>query len=380
MKKALAILLLAAMLFSVFGLFGCGQTPGDKPGPGEPEKEGDEVVQPPKYLIYPDDLGDNVEIHTEDQAGYLNDYYNSIADYIPPIANTERSYPKEVVLSWHVNENEDLPSVEYRVFVSTSPPMSDAKIYTTEQTDCSITNLYIGTTYYWQVSFAEDGVTYESEIASFTTTEQGPRNLKVEGVTNFRDIGGWKTKSGRTVKQGMIYRTARVDYITEAGLKTMREELGIKTEIDLRPGKSKSVLQGFRFYDFGCADTATLRDLEEALIKIFDVLADESNYPVFFHCNIGTDRTGGVVYVINALLGVAEEDLYYDYCFSNFGKISSDDATSFTPRTADTIYGKIVYFLKRQTGKTLQEKTRNYLISIGISEETLNTVVRLLRE
>ena len=223
-------------------------------------------------------------------------------------------------------------------------------------------------------------MTYESEIASFTTTEQGPRNLKVEGVTNFRDIGGWKTKSGRTVKQGMIYRTARVDYITEAGLKTMREELGIKTEIDLRPGKSKSVLQGFRFYDFGCADTATLRDLEEALIKIFDVLADESNYPVFFHCNIGTDRTGGVVYVINALLGVAEEDLYYDYCFSNFGKISSDDATSFTPRTADTIYGKIVYFLKRQTGKTLQEKTRNYLISIGISEETLNTVVRLLRE
>ena len=387
MNRALVYLLLAAMLLSAFGFFGCGQVPNGEIGPEGPGKEGDEVVEPPKYLIYPDDLGDSVEIHTEDQAGYLNDSYNNIAEYIPPIANTERSYPKEIVLSWRVNENEDLPSVEYRVFVSTSPDMSDAKIYTTEQTDCSITNLYIGTTYYWQVSFAEDGITYESAVASFTTTDQGPRNLKVEGVTNFRDIGGWKTKSGRTVKQGMIYRTGRVDhpaYSSEEAKQiikqVMLEELGIKTEIDLRPGMSKSGIGGVKFINCGCADTATLPDLKAALIKIFDVLADESNYPVFIHCNIGTDRTGGVAFIINALLGVDEEDLYRDYCFSNFGKISSDDATGFTPRTADTIYGKIVYFLKKQTGKTLQEKTRNYLLSIGISEETLNAVVRLLRE
>jgi len=370
-KRLLGFLLAAAMLVSVFALFGCA----------EKEKEAAPVVEPPKYVIQPAALGENVEIHTEEQLEYLNDDPRNIADHSLTVANVERSQPKEVTLSWSVTGRETPPEeTTYQILVSTSPTMENAKTYQTTGNSCSICNLYIGTTYYWRVSFAEDGKIYESETASFTTTSQGPRNLKVDGVTNCRDIGGWKTNDGRTVKQGMLFRTAKIDAVTEEGKKTMLEELGVKTEIDLRGSTSKSALDGVNVLNYTCESTATLLDLKPELPEIFLQLADEQNYPIFFHCQIGTDRTGGLAFLINALLGVAEEDLYRDYCFSNFGEICGKDETSYTVRDPMYLENKITFFMNRTAGKTLQEKVRNYLKSIGISDATLNAVARILLE
>jgi protein tyrosine/serine phosphatase len=86
------------------------------------------------------------------------------------------------------------------------------------------------------------------------------------------------------------------------------------------------------------------------------VLADESNYPIFFHCAIGTDRTGTLAYLINGLLGVPEEDLYYDYCFSNFGAIYTDNAPELrTPKTLQSD-DKVAAVINATQGRTLQEK------------------------
>ncbi|MCQ2772866.1 MAG: tyrosine-protein phosphatase [Bacilli bacterium] len=30
----------------------------------------------------------------------------------------------------------------------------------------------------------------------------------------------------------------------------------------------------------------------DALISFFDIASDESNYPLYFHCSVGKDRTG----------------------------------------------------------------------------------------
>jgi len=132
--------------------------------------------------------------------------------------------------------------------------------------------------------------------------------------------------------------------------------------------------------NYTCESTATLLDLKPELPEIFLQLADEQNYPIFFHCQIGTDRTGGLAFLINALLGVAEEDLYRDYCFSNFGEICGKDETSYTVRDPMYLENKITFFMNRTAGKTLQEKVRNYLKSIGISDATLNAVARILLE
>ncbi len=366
------------MLFSTSSLFGCAEKENtDKPI--DPPKGNEELPapDPSKYVIQPAALGENVDIHTEAQAGYLNDHYSKIADYADA-PSTEASYPKEIELSWDVLDANDAavsPDVTYLVSVSTSPDMTGAKQYTATSNRYALCNLYVGTTYYWKVSFAEGGATYESEIASFTTAGQAPRNVRIDGMTNCRDLGGWKTTKGLTVKQGMIYRTGRVDKITAEGEETILNELGMKTEIDLYGGSPHLDVENY--LRCAIADTATLNDLKPKLFAIFATLADERNYPACFHCVIGTDRTGTLAYLILGLLGVSEEDIYRDYCFSNFGNIGVEDADGL--RMAERLQGKVAP-IKSKTGSTLQQKVRNYLISVGISDETLNAVVQIMLE
>ena len=46
-----------------------------------------------------------------------------------------------------------------------------------------------------------------------------------------------------------------------------------------------------------------------------DVIAGKS---IYFHCRIGTDRTGTLAYILEGLLGVSEEDRVDDYELSFF--------------------------------------------------------------
>ena len=63
-------------------------------------------------------------------------------------------------------------------------------------------------------------------------------------------------------------------------------------------------------------------DKSSEIKKFFEVLADESNYPVIIHCENGADSTGTMAFLINALLGVNEEDLIKDFELSTFSKLS----------------------------------------------------------
>ena len=388
-KRFLAALLLISLLFAAVSC-------GDKPTEPEPE-----IVETPKYVIYTADLGDNVEIHTEAQAAYLADSYDSIEKYVPQIPSEEGSYPEPVNLSWRVNEDEVIPFVKYTVSVSTEPDMSGASEYETRYESYSLYNLYLGTTYYWTVSFEEDGVTYRSDVASFTTTDKGPRNLKIDGkskkvdagVTNCRDLGGWSTTDGGKVRQGMIYRTGKINngdkiLITEAGKKTMTEELGVKTEIDLRITEGDniaidhSILDGVKFLNIGISylemDKVGVAAADGVMKELIEVFADESNYPIFFHCSIGTDRTGMLAYLLNGLLGVSKDDLYRDYCFSNFGAISNGKNVR-TPARIDK-EGGIACEVDKMPGETLQIKVRNYLKQFGLTDETLDKIVSIMLE
>ena len=60
--------------------------------------------------------------------------------------------------------------------------------------------------------------------------------VALESLPNFRQAGGAKlcTKDGRRVKNGLLYRSSRTDFVTEKDLKELRR-LGIRTILDLRP-------------------------------------------------------------------------------------------------------------------------------------------------
>ena len=147
-------------------------------------------------------------------------------------------------------------------------------------------------------------------------------------------------------------------------------------------GSSATLLGTHCLIDAGPTVLRRLADagVSPARIKdIFELFADEDAYPIYFHCNIGTDRTGCIGYLLGAYLGMSEEDLYVNYVFSNFGSISGGAmgaGRSSSSITGETGYGSTV---KSYPGDTLSEQAANALKDIcGISQETLDKIREIL--
>ena len=293
----------------------------------------------------------------------------------------------------------------------------DVRSYTTTEASLDVYNLCIGTRYYWRVAPSEEEIG-RGAVYSFMTSSVGPRNLYIDGVTNVRDLGGYKLADGSgTIRQGLLYRGSRLnitnmdddairfsldpDYfcltVTEKGLDTLINELGVRTELDVRVAGDRNEIGNMNndrireieyinipldYQGGGATDNNLTRlDNPEQIRKIFELLADEDNYPIYFHCYIGTDRTGVLSYLIGALCGMKEEDLYINYVFSNFGDISG--STGQAGRQISTVTGETGYgtLINSYPGRTLSERTENAIMDIcGISRETLDRVREILVE
>jgi hypothetical protein len=66
-----------------------------------------------------------------------------------------------------------------------------------------VDSLEIAREWEWTVS---DGT--ETATGRFRTEDQGPRLIRINGVANARDIGGWIGLGGRRIKQGLLFRSA----------------------------------------------------------------------------------------------------------------------------------------------------------------------------
>ena len=347
--------------------------------------------------ILPESLGDHVSIHTELQEQYLSGPMQDVASYAD--GSEELSYPAQITLSWSTEIDEgyrkktgaSAEGCDYTLSFGKTADFSDAVVYSTDETSYQVTNLELDATYYWKVSAQIGGTVYESRTATFTTERNGPRSLYVDGITNVRDLGGYTTMNGDTVRQGRIIRCGKLHSgdgtpkITDIGIAEMRKNLGVKSEIDLRKASDKenggvenSVLgKDVNYFALPMEYSGNLlegtfsEDNVGSLRGVFEVLSKEENYPVIFHCSIGTDRTGMVAYCIEALLGMSETDIVRDYLYSNFGKIG-------TSRSISTIRSRYPKLIKDYDGKTLQEKTYRFLNEyVGVPKEQLDEVIRL---
>ncbi|MCR5822946.1 MAG: tyrosine-protein phosphatase [Lachnospiraceae bacterium] len=327
---------------------------------------------------------DLVSIHTEAQAAALEAGYEKFLEHA--FGTKELSAPEPVVFKWNATQGKNALTGKFTFYFADNEAFDNALAIETEEREYSLTNLKIGQTYYWKVEvLTDDGAKVESDVARFTVSDIAPRNLSVDGVTNFRDVGGWKTADGKRVKQGLLYRSARLNdngketvTISESGIRTMTEDLKIKTELDLRQNeiRTESALgSGVTYVNIPIPGTITtqLRIHDEAVKTIFSLLADENNYPMFVHCSVGTDRTGLVCFLLNGLLGVSEEDLYTDYAFSNFGKIGS-------LRKYTEIQEGYVSVIKQFPGETLSEKIAAYLYEVGVTEAQIKEIKRIMTE
>ena len=372
-KSQLSSILLALCL--LFSLVGCGE--------GHRQD----------YSFSLSTIDDEVDQHTELQKSYLADAYTSISKYAN--GQKERSIPEALNLSWtaQATDENSSPISYYTVKVSPTANFSEnVWTYTCTGTTVSVYNLMVGYNYYWKVEATlENGKTSLSPVSAFKTAATCPRMIFVEGITNMRDMGGWQTESGKTVKQGLLFRCGRLNKssssqikteITENGKKTMLDMLKIKTEIDLRMVSNNEV--------GGLTDTSPLGDgvqyaqcpmdytvsnlltgNKQKIATIFGILSNENNYPVIYHCNIGTDRTGIISFLVDGLLGVSEEDLYRDYLMSNFGNIGGS-------RNVSSIQSNYVNYIKSFNGDTLSQKIYNCLVANDVPADYLDAVIEIL--
>lgn len=327
---------------------------------------------------------------------------------------------KEVTLSWKQNG-----SSFYTVYLSENQAFEDAtveKVFGYTPT-LDLYNLLPGTTYYWKVKGTYSGD--ESAVGTFTTEESKVRTIYVDGVSNARDLGGYETTTGN-VNYGLLYRGGKLngttsgEAITEEGKSEMLDSLKIKTEIDLRStgddgGQTENAIGGgVNYIKIPLGQYANILDYEtwssldkseksgnfdannkNAIKQIFELLADKNNYPIYFHCNAGADRTGTLALLINGLLGVDEQSLIKDYeltTISRYGKRLRSSLTEDNKAFTETgvmqndggnyvAMGLFIDTLKSAytDNGDINEAVYNYLIEyIGLFNDTLDKIKSIM--
>ena len=251
-------------------------------------------------------------------------------------------------------------------------------------------NPLMDTTYYWRVvAKLADGSTVIGDAMSFTT-EEGFRMIRLAGGWNTRDLGGWETSeivlsdgtvlpAGKTT-QGLVFRSARLQSLTAEGQATVLNELGIKTEIDLRDPNSSSdrattcFKNGELTYIKGPSTAKAYGDFitkpEVAYTYLIEFTKTE-NYPILFHCAIGADRTGSLAFILNALQGVAMEDLIKDY------EITTDRFVQGLGPNTD--FPALLEEFNKLEGDTPYEKARTFCLSTGLTDTQIDCIIQYMR-
>lgn len=177
-------------------------------------------------------------------------------------------------------------------------------------------------------------------------TKTPDRHLRLEGVRNFRDLGGYRAHGGRTVAWGRLFRSGRLSGLT-GGDRARVEALGLDLVVDFRqrsecdlepsawaPGAAPRTenleivpgsLEGF-FDPDGRARTAAFMEqlyrvlaLEHAEVyrAMFAHILAIPDARVLLHCAAGKDRTGFGSALLLLALGVAREDVMEDYLLTS---------------------------------------------------------------
>lgn len=268
--------------------------------------------------------------------------------------------PLPVSFSWkHTTDSEESDEAYFYLLVCENEDMHDAWVFITKDTSYDVYNLKVDTTYFWCVQ--KNGK--RSNASSFHTRLTLPRCLKIHNISNVRDMGGYAVEGGK-IRQGLVYRggeTERHMHLSPDGANTFRR-LGLRTELDMR-GEVEGQI------DFTTAQAIGVnrvfvpiepyqeifnKDYLDSVATFFKVFTKKSNYPLYFHCWSGADRTGTFAFILGAFLGMRLSDLIYDYEFSSLS------LGGIRTRNFDEFQAFLTQFM-RLPGNTMHEKGEAFL-------------------
>lgn len=295
-----------------------------------------------------------------------------------------KDQPAPLVVRW-----ENKPLADMALTVACDARMTEILSVTpvdAEADSALVFNLVPGRKYWYKVS-GQDAKQKEKVLVKGALVAEGPlRMIRTDALHNVRDLGGWKTADGKTLKYGKIFRGGQMNrqpLPTESDLDVLKRQLGIKADVDLRwdseldngtPDDPSDDLvytplgEGVEYthmpvnlYALWESDTTQWNNMISFMMD--HVIADE---PVYVHCAAGADRTGTTCFLLEGVLGVPEESLAKEYeltSFSTYGRRNRDNEVAYKPM--------IQYLLKRD-GETLRDKFENYLTEyVGIPGEKI---------
>ncbi|MBT2265279.1 tyrosine-protein phosphatase [Rhodococcus erythropolis] len=245
-------------------------------------------------------------------------------------------------------------SEKVHVFAAADPsnPAAEGKeVATVEGTSTEVAGLDPLSRWYFEVQ-NEDG---NSSIAS-------TRHVALQGAANVRDIGGYATEAGQSVKWGLVFRGDRLNDLT-ADDQQVIDNAGIRTVVDFRgdseiakdgpdkvpanvkvlntpvldpgtqalataitsalksgdPAIVEQVLGGgeaVRISETGAVDQLSKPDGMAGYSQTLRTIAD-SESAVAYHCTAGKDRTGLMTALLLGILGVPDKTIVDDFVLSN---------------------------------------------------------------
>ncbi|MEL7198745.1 MAG: tyrosine-protein phosphatase [Pseudomonadota bacterium] len=177
------------------------------------------------------------------------------------------------------------------------------------------------------------------------------RLLPLEGGRNFRDLGGYTTEDGKTLKWGRVFRSGVMDGLTEGDYEYL-SDLGITTVCDFReadertreptkwgageieymtfaPPPEEDEADNPMFAAFSNPESTPddvraamaagypgiLEGEDEGYTAMFDQLAAGA-IPLAFNCSAGKDRAGTAAALLLTALGVPRDQVVADYALS----------------------------------------------------------------
>lgn len=212
----------------------------------------------------------------------------------------------------------NVPDDTTSVCVAREDGLEGVAHYTPDGGKVTVYNLSPDTTYaYWCIS--EDGSLTKG---GFIRANSGVRLLRMSKLRNCRDIGGWACDGGK-VRYGRLFRCADTIDASEEDADELKR-LGVGSEFDLRSaqevqavGADSKLHAAYYVVGFGSwTDTAFSDSTNLGALKEIMESAVRGEVPII-HCQYGSDRTGRIMYILEALLGVSLEDADRDYELSS---------------------------------------------------------------
>ena len=210
--------------------------------------------------------------------------------------------------------------------------------------------------------------------------------LDTQGIHNFRDYGGWRTRDGGQVRRGLLYRSGQHVAATDQDLQLI-SALDIRTVIDLRGTSERERnpcrrVDGFDgevlFYEGETSSSPPHMDVDDSVTtaqyarermmavyqrmpanpamqamfaRYLRILADRDGASLV-HCFAGKDRTGIAATLLLHILDVSEKDQMAEFLRTN------------SAPTLAVLRSQSVPGIEARLGRTLDESAIRALLEV----------------